>query len=73
MTRYIITDQELEAIIQASGDVVRGAFGHGDMQKSQDKLSTLEMIVEARELPEHATHLAMQKDDGRWIYERIPK
>ena len=54
MPRYIITDQELENIIQASGDVVRGAFGNGNMGKAQDKLDRLERIVEGREIPDDA-------------------
>lgn len=74
MTRYIITDQELENIIQAAGDLVRGAFGHGDMEKSQDELDRLERRVEAREVPEWATHFAERRDyEVTYSDEEIPK
>lgn len=54
MKTYIITDHELNEIIQAAGDEVRGSFGKGDMEKAADKLEMLERRVEAREVPAYA-------------------
>lgn len=71
MSRYIITDQELENIIQAAGDVVRGAFGNGSMEKAAHKLERLERTAEGREIPVWATHFAMQGADGEWSFKEI--
>lgn len=54
MNCYIITEKELNEIIQASGDEVRGAFGKGNGEKAAERLEMLERRVEAREVPAYA-------------------
>jgi hypothetical protein len=54
MSWHVITDKELNDIIQAAGDEVRGAFGKGDMEKAAKKLERLERKVEGRQVPTNA-------------------
>lgn len=63
MTSYVIHDYELEGIIQAAGDQVRGAFGKGNMEKASDQLFKLEQKVYGREFPDWATHFAALSSD----------
>jgi hypothetical protein len=54
MSWHIITDKELNDIIQAAGDEVRGAFGKGDPEKAEKRLQFLEGKILAREIPGNA-------------------
>lgn len=54
MTWHMITDKELNDIIQYAGDEVRGAFGKGNSEKAAERLERLEKKVEGREVPGNA-------------------
>ncbi len=54
MEMYLITAKELEQIIQAAGDEVRGAFGKGNSEKAAERLEMLERRVESRQVPDYA-------------------
>lgn len=56
MNRYIITEKQLDDLIQFAGDEVRGAHGSGSMEKAEERLDRLERKIEKQEVPDWATH-----------------
>lgn len=64
MKYLLITSHELNEIIQAAGDEVRGAFGKGNMEKAAARLEMLERRVEAREVPGYAKGWYIIDDNG---------
>lgn len=64
MSWHVITDKELNDIIMAAGDEVRGAFGKGDGEKAAERLERLERKVEAREIPADALGFYIIDENG---------
>lgn len=63
MTRYWITEEEKTALVLAAGDVVRGAFGRGNMEKAEKELDRIERAIESREMNPVTELVKMLKAD----------
>jgi hypothetical protein len=64
MSWHVITDKELNDIILAAGDEVRGAFGKGNMERASQRLERLERKVAAREIPADALGFYIIDENG---------
>ena len=73
MKYLLITSHELNEIIQAVGDEVRGAFGKGNMEKAVDRLEMLERRGESRAVPAYALGWYVIDDNGDTKCEAFPK
>lgn len=54
MERYLFTEHEVGEVIEAVVNLVRAGFGIGGEKKAAERLEMLEMLIDAREVPDYA-------------------